>query len=158
MQIGVILKKTTKLIKMKNLILVFLFVSSLTFKGYSQKYDAEVGNDGKEKEKVFTIVEKMPEFPGGRDGMLNYLRKNLVYPEKSKKEGVEGKVIVNFTINKKGEVIDVKIKQSVSEDIDATAVKLVEGMPKWKPGTQEGIPVLVSFNLPLNFTLPKENQ
>jgi len=146
-----------KISSMKNLIVLLICTFFFCSIGVSQKYDAEVGNDGEpNKEEVFTIVEQMPEFPGGREGMFNYLRKNLIYPEKSKKEGVEGKVIVNFTINKKGKVIDVKVVQSVSDDIDTAAIKLVEDMPKWKPGTQEGIPVLVSFNLPLKFALPKE--
>lgn len=142
---------------MKNTTLLFVFTVLFCLNGISQKYEAEVGNDEQsEKEEVFTIVEQMPEFPGGREGMFNYLRKNLVYPEISKKKGVEGKVIINFTVDKKGKVIDVKVKQPVSEEIDAAAIKLVKSMPKWKAGTQEGIPVLVSFNLPLNFTLPKE--
>ena len=142
----------TPLIKRGLLTLLVLF----SLKSFSQKNDAEVGIETKVEEKVYTIVEKMPEYPGGREAMIRYFRSNLVYPEKSKKEGIEGKVIINFSIDKKGKVINVKVKQSVAEDIDAEAIKLIKNMPIWSPGTQDGIPVVVSFNFPINFALPKK--
>lgn len=135
---------------MKNLILLLLLLFS--FRGYSQKYEAEIGVN----EKVYVIVEEMPLFPNGKEGLVNYLRKNIQYPKKAIEKGNEGKVIVSFVVNKKGETTGIKVTQSVSEELDNEAIRLIKNMPRWIPGKQDGFPVSVSFNLPLNFTLPKQ--
>ncbi len=135
------------------LIIITLSISSYVF---SQKTNAEIGEtELNGEEKVYTIVEQMPEFPGGQEGLFDYLRTNMKYPEGAKARGEEGKVIVRFVVNKQGEVIDAKIIKSISEELDNEALRVVNNMPNWKPATQDGVPVLISFNLPLNFKIPK---
>jgi protein TonB len=105
------------------------------------------------EEEVFTIVESMPEFPGGQKEMFKYLGKNIKFPAAAKANGIQGKVYVNFTIGKNGEIRDIKILRGVHDLLDKEAVRVVKAMPKWKAGKQRGKTVSVSYNLPINFTL-----
>ncbi|OFY93030.1 MAG: hypothetical protein A3K10_14660 [Bacteroidetes bacterium RIFCSPLOWO2_12_FULL_31_6] len=105
------------------------------------------------EEEVFTIVESMPEFPGGTTKMMEYLRDNVKYPPAAKANGITGKVFVNFTIGKNGEIRDIKIIRGVHDLLDKEAIRVVKEMPAWKAGKQRGKPVSVSFNLPINFIL-----
>jgi protein TonB len=105
------------------------------------------------EEEVFTIVESMPEFPGGQKEMFKYLGKNIKFPPAAKANGIQGKVYVNFTIGKNGEIRDIKILRGVHDLLDKEAVRVVKAMPKWKAGKQRGKTVSVSYNLPINFTL-----
>ena len=103
--------------------------------------------------KIFMEVEKMPEYPGGINALMNYLATNIHYPEKAKKDKVQGRVFINFVINKDGSVSNVKVLRGISPECDAEAARVVKGMPKWIPGEQKGQPVRVSFNLPVKFAL-----
>jgi protein TonB len=105
------------------------------------------------EEEVFTIVESMPEFPGGQTEMFKYLGKNIKFPPAAKANGIQGKVYVNFTIGKNGEIRDIKILRGVHDLLDKEAVRVVKAMPKWKAGKQRGKTVSVSYNLPINFKL-----
>ena len=105
------------------------------------------------EEEVFTIVESMPEFPGGQKKMFQYLGKNIKFPAAAKANGIQGKVYVNFTIGKNGEIRDIKILRGVHELLDKEAIRVIKAMPKWKPGKQRGKAVSVSYNLPINFKL-----
>lgn len=102
---------------------------------------------------VFVIVEEMPEFPGGKDSLYKFLGANIVYPNKAKDNSVQGKVYVNFTIEKDGSISGVKVLRSVHPLLDEEAVRVVELFPKWKPGKQKGKTVRVSYNLPISFVL-----
>ena len=102
-------------------------------------------------EKVYDITEMMPEFPGGNEAMMDYLKKNIKYPESAKKSGKKGRVIVQFTIGSDGGVRDVKVRRGVDPDIDKEAVRVVSSMPKWTPGKQDGKPVAVKYTLPILF-------
>ena len=102
---------------------------------------------------VFNVVEKMPEYPGGMNALMNYLATNIHYPEKAKKQEIEGRVFINFVINKDGSVSNVRVLRGISPECDAEAVRVVEGMPKWIPGEQKGQPVRVRFNIPIKFAL-----
>ena len=104
---------------------------------------------------VFNVVEKMPEFEGGMDGMMSFLQKNIKYPAEAKEKGMEGRVIVQFVVNKDGSITDAKIVKSVSPELDAEALRVVKAMPKWTPGEQRGEKVRVQFTLPVQFKLPK---
>jgi bla regulator protein blaR1 len=118
--------------------------------------------------KIYNKVDIMPEFKGGTDELMKYLGNNIKYPKEdlfknSTEELVNGKkvpmlensglVLVNFVINKQGKVKDVKILKSVSAPLDNEAIRVIEGMPKWKPGKHKGKKVNVSFNLPIKFKL-----
>jgi len=106
-----------------------------------------------EEEEIFTIVETMPEFPGGVAKMMEYLGKNTKFPPAAKANGISGRVFVNFTVGKDGKIRDVKILRGVHELLDKEAKRVVLAMPKWKAGKQRGKTVNVSYNLPINFIL-----
>ncbi len=106
-----------------------------------------------EEEEVFYIVENMPEFPGGDVALRTYIAQNVKYPEIAKENGLSGKVFVQFVINQKGEVQDVKIARGVDPALDKEAIRVVQNLPKWKPGSQRGKPVKVSYTVPINFQL-----
>jgi protein TonB len=100
---------------------------------------------------VFTRVEQMPEFPGGMAGMQQYFRDNLKYPEQALTKGIGGKVVIRFTVDKDGSVIDVIIKRGIGDGCDEEALRLVKEMPSWKPGMHNGRPVKVYYTMPLDF-------
>ncbi|MBR5253539.1 MAG: energy transducer TonB [Bacteroidales bacterium] len=111
-----------------------------------------------DEEAIFFVVEVQPEFPGGMDSMYAFIQKNLIYPEKAKAEGIEGRVFITFTIEKDGSVSNVKILRGIGGGCDEAAKEVIEKMPKWKPGTQRGKPVRVQFNLPIKFELEKDKE
>lgn len=104
-------------------------------------------------DEIFTIVEESPEFPGGMDSLSAFISKNIEYPKKSRRKNSQGKVYVQFVVDKTGEVVNTKVLRGVDKYIDAEALRVVNKMPRWKPGKQRGEPVNVYFNLPLNFGL-----
>ncbi len=104
-------------------------------------------------DEVFKVVEVDPEFPGGVEALYKYLAENIKYPEKAKNNKVEGRVYITFVIEKDGSVSDAKVLRSVNEELDAEALRVINAMPKWKPGTQRGVPVRVQYNIPISFKL-----
>ena len=110
-------------------------------------YDVDLENT------VFFIVEEMPEFPGGEEGLLKFVTENTKYPEVAKEKKIQGKVFVQFVINKDGNVEDVKLAKGVDPLLDEAAMNIVKSMPQWKPGKQRGQYVKVSFTIPINFQL-----
>lgn len=103
---------------------------------------------------VYSIAEVMPEYPGGISEMYLFFSKSTKYPKKAKKKGWEGKSYLNFIINENGEITFPKIVKSSGYDIlDEEALRVIKSMPNWSPGSQNGKNVLVSINIPLNFTL-----
>lgn len=117
----------------------------------SQNYPASMQDDTTKE--VFTIVEEMPVYTGGNEAMTEYLKSNIVYPEQAIKDGIQGKVFVTFVVDKAGAVTEVRVLRGVSEELNAEAVRVVSGMPKWIPGKQRGEFVNVQYNLPINFML-----
>lgn len=104
-------------------------------------------------EEVFMVVEKMPEFPGGTAELMKFLQQNIKYPEQARKDSIQGRVIVQFTIKKTGEVSNATVIRSVSPELDAEAIRVINAMPLWTPGEQKGEPVNVKFTLPIQFRL-----
>ena len=103
---------------------------------------------------VFEVVEQMPEFPdGGMSGLMEYFRKNMRYPKAAKEAGTQGRVTVQFVVDKDGSIKDVRVLRSVDKEMDAEAIRLVKTMPKWKPGTQRGVAVPVRYTVPVAFRL-----
>lgn len=101
----------------------------------------------------------MPEFPGGQNALLQFLKENIKYPEQEKKNGVEGRVVVRFMVSETGEVLHAVVVKSVSPGLDAEALRVVSRLPEFKPGTQNGVPVQTYFTLPVLFKLSdKQNQ
>ena len=110
---------------------------------------------------VYETVEQMPEFPGGVARLMRYLSENIKYPPEAAKNDIEGRVIVQFIIDETGQVGEVKVVRSVSDELDAEAVRVVKTLPKFEPGRQDGEAVSVWYTLPINFKLqgnPVETQ
>lgn len=106
-----------------------------------------------EEEEIFTVVESMPEFPGGEAAMRVFLGKNLKYPELANQAGISGKVYVSFVVEKDGSITDVKLLRGIGGGCDEEALRVVSKMPKWKPGLQRSHAVRVHFVLDIKFTL-----
>ena len=107
-----------------------------------------------EEEVVFVIVESMPEFPGGQQALFKYLSDNIKYPVIAQENGIQGRVICQFTVNKDGSIVDIEVVRSGGDpSLDKEAVRVIKTMPKWKPGKQRGKPVRVKFTVPVSFKL-----
>lgn len=102
---------------------------------------------------VFEVVEHMPEFPGGMQKLMEYISNNIQYPAEAQAAGTQGRVTVQTVIDKEGNVTATKILRGVDPLLDAEALRLMNAMPKWKPGTQRGVAVNVKYTLPIMFTL-----
>ncbi|MDJ1500546.1 energy transducer TonB [Xanthocytophaga agilis] len=102
---------------------------------------------------IFTAVEQMPEFPGGREEMNRFLSKNLRFPASAQQKGVSGVVYISFVVSNTGAVSDIKVLKGIDEACDKEAVRVVEKMPNWKPGRQNGRNVTVRYSLPLRFAI-----
>lgn len=103
--------------------------------------------------KIFTIVEEMPSFPGGENKLFEYLRNNIKYPPVARENGITGRVYVTFIVDREGKIRDAKVLRGIGAGCDEEAVRVVRSMPDWKVGKQNGRPVQVQYNLPINFTL-----
>ena len=107
-----------------------------------------------EEEVVFVVVESMPEFPGGAQAMMRYIAENIKYPVIAQENGIQGRVICQFVVEKDGKVSDIQVVRSSGEaSLDKEAQRVIGSMPKWKPGKQRGKPVRVKYTLPVNFRL-----
>jgi protein TonB len=102
---------------------------------------------------IFTVVEQQPEFQGGYEAMMNFIRKNMRYPASARRMGVDGTVYVQFVVGKDGTISEVKTIRGISADCDKEAERVVNMMPNWKAGKQNGKPVFVRFVLPIRFKL-----
>lgn len=136
---------------MKKLLFLSAFLCTLSFGAFAQ---SEVSED----DAVFVVVEEQAEFPGGLDSMYAYIHKNLKYPELAKEKGIEGRVFVQFVIEKDGSISNVKILRGIGGGCEEAAVEMIKNMPKWKPGKQRGKPVRFQFTLPIKFELPKDKE
>jgi protein TonB len=110
-------------------------------------------NEGPAVEEIFTIVEQMPEFPGGAASMMKFIGNNTKYPAVARRMGIEGTVFVSFVIDTEGKISEVNAIKGISPDCDKEAVRVIQTMPPWKAGKQNGKPVKVRFVVPIKFTL-----
>jgi len=135
--------KTRKNVSLKvALMMLVLLFSFMTSTAQTKKNDM-----------LFSVVEVMPQYPGGQIAMMKYIMENMKYPEQAMKEGIQGRVTVRFIVEKDGSISDVKPVLSVHPLLNKEAVRVVESMPKWTPGKHNGKPVRVRFNLPVMFKL-----
>jgi len=104
-------------------------------------------------EKTFEVVEQMPTFSGGDAALMKYLSENIKYPKAAEKAGEQGRVVVNFIVEKDGAISNVNVVRSVTPTLDAEAVRVIKAMPKWVPGKQDGQFVRVKYNVPVSFRL-----
>ena len=106
-----------------------------------------------EETKIFTVVEQMPMYPGGDGALMGYLRDNIHYPTVAAENGVQGRVVVGFVVERDGSITDVKILRGVDPSLDREAMRVVKAMPKWTPGKQNGSAVRVKYQVPVTFRL-----
>ena len=106
-----------------------------------------------EETKVFDVVEQMPSFPGGQSALLQYLSSNIKYPVVAEENGVQGRVVCTFVVERDGSITDVRVIKSVDPSLDKEAVRVVKSMPKWIPGKQNGSAVRVKYTVPVTFRL-----
>lgn len=104
-------------------------------------------------EQIFEKVDQNPSFPGGSEELMKWLRKNMKYPSEAMENNIQGKVTVQFVIDKDGSIVDPKVTHSVDPSLDKEALRIVQAMPRWTPGKQKGKAVRVRFYLPLTFSL-----
>ena len=104
-------------------------------------------------DKIYEVCEQMPIFEGGDAALLKYLTDSVKYPELAKKHGVQGRVVIGFIVEKDGSLTDVKVLRHVDIALDAEALRVVKGMPKWIPGCQDEQLVRVKYNVPVSFRL-----
>ena len=109
------------------------------------------------KEEIFRSVEQMPQFPGGEAALMKYLQSHINYPPMAAENNVQGKVVVQFVVDKTGKVGEVKVVRSVDKDLDREAVRVCKSLPKFTPGRQNGQAVSVWYTLPVTFKLQGTN-
>ncbi len=111
--------------------------------------DAEPDNDA-----ICIVAEQMPEFPGGQQALFKYLSENVKYPAVAQKNGIQGRVICRFVVDKDGSITDIEVLRSSGDaSLDNEAVRVIKSMPKWIPGMNKGKPVRVQYSVPINFRL-----
>ena len=106
-----------------------------------------------EENKIFTVVEQMPMYPGGDAALMQYLSSNIHYPAVAAENGVQGRVVVGFVVERDGSITDVNVMRSVDPSLDREAVRVVKNMPRWTPGKQNGSAVRVKYQVPVAFRL-----
>lgn len=111
------------------------------------KPSAEIEN------KVFDVVEQMPSFPGGNSALMSYLNSNVKYPVVAQENGVQGRVVISFVVERDGSITDVQVVKSVDPSLDREASRVVRSMPRWNPGKQNGQAVRVKYDVPVSFRL-----
>ena len=122
------------------------------------RIDEPVGNSDQKAvtedvNKVYDVVEVLPQFPGGQDKFNNYLSKNIRYPAADRENNVQGKAVMTFVVEKDGSLTDIKTVRSPTQAMADEATRVLKASPKWKPGIQNGRPVRAQYTIPISFTL-----
>ncbi len=133
---------------MKKQFVLTLLMMFIATAGMAQSKQTKVSND-----KVYDVVEIMPQFTGGQVELMKYLSQTVKYPADAEKKKAEGRVIATFIVNKDGSISDAKVVKSVFPSLDAEALRVINAMPKWAPGKQNGKPVRVKYCVPITFKL-----
>jgi periplasmic protein TonB len=133
---------------MKKLLFMMLF--SLPLLGLSQGRGSERDQNNKE---IFTIVDQMPEFPGGTEALYRFINKNVRYPLDMRKQKIEAKVFASFVVDGRGRINNIEVINKVPQAFIDETIRVLKRMPAWKPGRQNGKPVNVKFTLPIDFRL-----
>ena len=133
---------------MKRIIMMAIAACMMTLGAQAQ---VQKGNTAPQD--VFDVVEEMPQYPGGMQAMLSFLQENITYPKDAQEKKISGRVLVTFVVEKDGSISNVETVKSVFPSLDEEAVRIVKGMPNWKPGKQNGKVVRVKYTLPISFSL-----
>ena len=103
---------------------------------------------------MYEVVEQMPSFPGGPGALMRYLADNIKYPVEAQKNGIQGRVVVSFVVERDGSLSNFQIARSVEPSIDEEAIRVAKAMPRWIPGKHNGSATRVKYNIPISFRLP----
>ncbi len=114
---------------------------------------AQKEEEEKEEQQIFVVVEDMPEFPGGELGLRTYIASALRYPSVAQENGIQGTVFVGFVVDRDGSISNAKVIRGVDPYLDKEALRVINSLPKWKPGKQRGKAVRVSYSVPIHFVL-----
>ena len=133
---------------------LFFFFAAAMMAG-SMMAQTPAQNDSIDNEIVeFTVVEQMPEFPGGQNGLIQYLSKNIMYPIVAKENKIQGRTLVSFVVEKDGKISNVQVLRSSGDMmLDREAMRVIRTMPRWRPGYMKGQPVRVQYQIPITFKL-----
>ena len=115
--------------------------------------DINIDDEPTDTNEIYMVVEDSPQFPGGLQALLDYLHDNIKYPESCRRDSIQGRVIISFVVEKDGSINSAEIVKGVHEQLDAEALRVIDAMPKWKPGKQRGKTVRVKYAIPVNFRL-----
>ena len=113
----------------------------------------KVEEEKESSQQIFMVVEEMPEFPGGQAALMSFIAKSIKYPVVAQENGIQGRVTCSFVVNKDGSIVDAEVIRGIDPSLDKEALRVINTMPKWKPGKQRGKPVRVKFTVPINFRL-----
>lgn len=166
------MNKTSRKNRFRAFIAILMIIPLFTMIWLLQSCEQKPANDHEQKEAVttadqveeeeededviFTVVEEMPEFPGGEDARQTFMQENLEYPREAKQAGIQGTVFVSFVVEEDGSISNVEVLRGVGGGLDEEAVRVVKAMPDWKPGRQRGNDVQVQFNMPVRFQLDQD--
>jgi protein TonB len=137
--------------KLSIFLLLLFFRLSIVF-GQGTIKDTSVSKNGE-----YTLVESIPEFPGGNDKFAKFISDNLKYPEAARLIGINGTAVVWFTVGKNGSVKDIEASTSIGAGCEEEAIRVISMSPKWKPAIQNSAPVAVRFSIPVEFSIPKDS-
>ena len=134
-------------------LLVIVFAPARANAQDKKEKTTQTRKDTTTDDKVYEVCEQMPTYEGGDAALLKYLTDSVKYPELAKKHGGQGRVVIGFIVEKDGSLTDVKVLRHVDIALDAEALRVVKGMPKWIPGCQDEQLVRVRYNVPVSFRL-----
>lgn len=132
-----------------TLVIAIICYSNLSFVTHSLKNNIVK----QQADKIYTKVDKMPEYKGGDKELTKFIINNITYPESSKSKSIQGKVFISFIVNTDGTLSDYNVEKSVNKELDDEALRVIKLMPVWIPGNEKGKPVKVKMQLPIEFRL-----
>lgn len=152
--------KTTRFILLICAVLASAAMCAQEYGGKAAETKGEkvtnTADEQKDQDVVFMVVEEMPEFPGGTQGLFQYLSENVKYPVIAQENGIQGRVVCRFIVNTDGSITDIEVLRSGGDpSLDKEAVRVISSMPNWKPGKHKGKPVRVRYSVPVSFKLTK---
>ena len=142
-----------KIVVSSTILLLIAVGNSVTAGNNKLKTDSIVLNQSYKEEKIYSVVEQMPQFPGGESELLRFINSNIRYPIKAQEWGIKGRVILRFVVTRSGKVDKVEVVRSLDRDCDKEAVRVIKLLPDFIPGKQKGENVAVWYILPVDFNL-----
>ena len=135
---------------------IMLFMSIGTISAQTDRRENTQKTEEDESADLMELPDEAPTFPGGIEGLMNFLNTHVRYPEKAVKDSIEGRVLVRFIIERDGSVSNIEIVERAHPVLDVEAIRVIGDMPKWGPAKKDGKPLRIRFSLPITFRLPRE--